>query len=156
MTTALHLDSPHPAALTEPNAGTALPPPPGLRIVCVDDNADAADSLGTLLDLVGCDVLVAHDAPSALERADAFRPEVWILDICLNEAHWDGCKLARAIRERPGGDGVLLVALTALGHYQAIQDIADAGFDLYFTKPVAPHELYAALNRFAEEGRPRV
>jgi CheY-like chemotaxis protein len=124
----------------------------GLRVLCVDDNADAADSLGTLLGLNGCAVAVAHDAISALGRADEFRPQVCVLDITM--PGMDGCELARRLRERPDGERLLLVALTARSHYQAIQEIADSGFDLYFAKPVDPMELYAALNRFAEKGRP--
>ena len=63
-----------PPALESTTAGHALPPPPGLRVLCVDDNEDAADSLGTLLGMVGCDVAVSHGAADALARAVAFRP----------------------------------------------------------------------------------
>jgi two-component system, OmpR family, response regulator len=152
MTTAPHLDNSLPA-LTEPNAGAALPPPPGLRVICVDDNADAADSLGTLLDMVGCDVTVAHDAKSALARVEEFQPEVCILDVCM--PGMDGCELARHLRENPGGERLLLVALTALGDHNSLERMADAGFDLHFAKPVTPRDLYQALNTFADARPPR-
>ena len=141
-----------PPALESATAGTALPPPPGLRVLCVDDNEDAADSLGTLLDMSGCEVAVAHDAAEALARVDAFNPQVCVLDITM--PRMDGNELAQRLRNRPGGTDVLLVALTALGDHGALERMADAGFDLHFTKPVAPQALYAVLNEFAARGRP--
>lgn len=133
-----------------------MPPPPGMRILCVDDNEDAVDSLGTLLAIVGCDVAVASDAVKALAQVEEFRPQVCILDITLNEIDWDGCKLAKEIRSRKWAEDCLLIALTALGDYKSLEWIADSGFDLYFTKPVEPKELFETLNRFAEKGRPRL
>ena len=151
--TAAHDPAAPPPALESTTAGHALPPPPGLRVLCVDDNEDAADSLGTLLGMVGCDVAVSNNAADALVRADAFRPQAFVLDITM--PGMDGCELARRLRAGPGGTEVLLIALTALGDYNSLERIADAGFDLYFTKPVAPARLYAALNTFAERGRPQ-
>ena len=151
MTPAPHLDNL--PALTEPTAGTALPPPPGLRVLCVHDNADAADSLGTLLDIVGCKVTVTHDALSALARVEEARPEVCILDISM--PGMDGCELARRLRAEPGGEQLLLIALTALGDHNSLERMADAGFDLHFAKPVPPRELYEVLNDFADTRRPR-
>lgn len=145
-------DPPAPPALESTTAGDALPPPPGMRVLCVDDNEDAADSLGTLLGMTGCTVAVAHGAPEALEIAPQFSPQVYVLDITM--PGMDGCELARRLRDSAGKDA-LIIALTALGDYNSIERIADAGFDLYFTKPVPPHELYAALNDFAEHGRPK-
>jgi CheY-like chemotaxis protein len=126
-------------------------PVPGLRVLCVDDNADAADSLGTLLELVGCAAAVTHDAVAALALIDEFRPQICVLDITM--PGMDGCELARRLRETPGGERMLLIALTALGGYQSLERMADAGFDLYFEKPVAVEELYAAFNRFARRAQ---
>lgn len=145
-------DDTAPPALTEKTAGTAMPPPPGLRVLCVDDNEDAADSLGTILEMVGCEVLVTHDAATALAKVAAFNPQVCILDITMPDI--DGCELARRLRELPGSEKQLLVALTALGDYNSLERMADAGFDLHFVKPLAPRELYATLNHFADRGRP--
>lgn len=153
MATATHIPIPESPALDETPTGHALPPPAGLRILCVDDNEDAADSLGTLLELVRCDVSVAHSAAEALEHVDEFRPDVCILDITM--PGMDGCELARRLRDGSAASDALLIALTALGDYNSLERIADAGFDLYFTKPVSPTELYAALNDYAQRGRPR-
>ncbi|QJX00545.1 response regulator [Frigoriglobus tundricola] len=127
----------------------------GVRVMCVDDNVDAADSLGTLLTMMGYEVSVAHDAGTALAHVEEFRPQVCILDITLKETDWDGCRLARALRERPGGQDMMLMALTALGDYNNIQRIADSDFDLYFTKPIEMKDLTASLEDFATKGRPK-
>jgi CheY-like chemotaxis protein len=119
----------------------------------VDDNADAADSLGTILQMVGCEVLVTHDATSALAQVEAFNPQVCVLDITM--PHIDGCELAKRLRALPGGDVQLHIALTALGDYSALERMADSGFDLHFQKPLPPAELYEVLNRFAEKGCPQ-
>jgi two-component system OmpR family response regulator len=137
----------HPPVTAKSSTGYELPPPPGLRVICVDDNEDAADSLGTLLTMVGCEVIVAHDAVSALDRIDEFQPQICLLDITM--PGMNGCELARRLRESPGGDRMLLVALTALGDYRSLEWMADSGFDQHFTKPVALSELYAAFNDFA-------
>jgi CheY-like chemotaxis protein len=92
-------------------------------------------------------VTVAHDARTALARAAAFRPQVCILDITM--PGMDGCELARRLRAAPGGEQLLLIALTAVGDHNSLDRMADAGFDLHFAKPVAPSELYEALNNFA-------
>jgi CheY-like chemotaxis protein len=123
-----------------------------MRVLCVDDNEDAADSLGTLLDLVGCEAAVAHDAAAALARAEEFRPQACVLDITM--PGMDGCELARRLRQGPGGEELLLIALTALNDYNSLERMADSGFDLHYPKPVPPAVLYEALNDFAERGRP--
>jgi CheY-like chemotaxis protein len=153
MATATHTPLTESPALDTSPAGHELPPPAGLRILCVDDNEDAADSLGTLLELVRCDVSVAHSAAEALEHVDEFAPQVCILDITM--PGMDGCELARRLRDGSSAADSLLIALTALGDYSSLERIADSGFDLYFTKPVSPGELYAALNDFAQRGRPQ-
>src|SRR5580704_15696005 len=100
-------------ALTEADGGNTLPPPPRLRVLCVDDNEDAADSLGTLLRMVGCETAVAHDAVTALAGVEAFLPQACILDITM--PGMNGYELARRLREGPRGGEMLLIALTALG-----------------------------------------
>jgi two-component system, OmpR family, response regulator len=125
----------------------------GLRVLCVDDNADAADSLGMFLELLGYEVTVTHDAPSALEAVAAgANPQACVLDITM--PGMDGCGLANALRSSPGGEDMLLIALTALGDYGSMSRMADSGFDLYFQKPVVPRELLDQLVTFAKNGRP--
>src|SRR5262245_32526936 len=141
-----------PSALTDSRSANALRLPSGLRVLCVDDNEDAADSLGTLLTMVGCATVVTHDAASALAQVEQFRPQAGVLDITM--PGMDGCELARRLRAGPGGKEMLLIALTALGDHNSLERIADSGFDLYFAKPVPPRELYAVLNDFIERGRP--
>ena len=129
-----------------------LTPATLLRVLCVDDHPDTADSLGTLLTLNGYDVAVAHDGEEALAAAVGLRPQACLLDITMPGI--DGNELARRFRAQPGGDAMLLVALTALGDYPSLERMADSGFDLHFAKPVEPAELYAALAEFARVGRP--
>src|SRR5258708_15235047 len=78
------------------------------RILVVDDNADAADSLGMLLEVRGDEVRIAYDGLEALEAEDAFKPEVVLLDIGLPKL--SGYDVARRIREARGAS-VLIVAI---------------------------------------------
>jgi two-component system OmpR family response regulator len=119
--------------------------PKPLKVLCVDDNEDAADTLGQMLSIVGHEVAIRHDGASALEVVEGgFQPDVAILDISMPGI--DGCQLAEALRARRGGKDVLLVALTALGDYGSLERMADSGFDLHFTKPVMPEQLYGVLD----------
>ncbi len=117
----------------------------------MDDNQDAADSLGALLSMVGCQTVVSHDAMSALAQVELFRPQACVLDITM--PGMDGCELARRLRAGPGGEEMLLIALTALSDHNSLERMADSGFDLYFAKPVPPRDLYVVLNDFADRGR---
>lgn len=123
-----------------------------LRVLCVDDHPDTADSLGTLLQLNGYQVAVGHDGEEGLAVAAGFNPQVCILDITMPGI--DGNELARRFRAAPGGNDMLLVALTALGDYPSLEKMADSGFDLHYAKPVELKELYAALAEYARDGRP--
>jgi CheY-like chemotaxis protein len=104
------------------------------RILVVDDNLDAAKSLAMLLKFQGHNVQSSYDGPSALKAADAFRPEVVLLD--LGMPRMDGYQVARQMRERPWGTGVLIVALTGYGQNQDRQRTAEAGFNAHLLKPV--------------------
>ena len=102
------------------------------RVLVVDDNEDAADSLATLLEVMGYQVRIAYDGPEALVAADEFVPAVALLDIGLPRL--SGYDIARHIRGRRGGD-VLLVAITGWGQEEDRRLARDAGFDHHFTKP---------------------
>ena len=116
-----------------------------LKVLCVDDNEDAADTLGEMLAINGHDVAVCHDGESALGVVEGgFRPDVAILDI--NMPGIDGCQLAAALRARGDNDDLLLIAVTALGDYGSLERMADSGFDLHYTKPVLPENLYSVLH----------
>jgi DNA-binding response OmpR family regulator len=102
------------------------------KVLVVDDNEDAADSLATLLGVMRYEVRVAYDGPEAIEAADQFEPAVALLDIGLPQL--SGYDIARHIR-RTRGDDVLLVAITGWGQEEDRRKAREAGFDHHFTKP---------------------
>jgi PAS domain S-box-containing protein len=112
--------------------------PSGLRVLVVDDNEDAAESLATLLQQAGHQVSVAHDGPTALAIADRERPRVVLLDIGL--PGMDGYEVCREMR-RTGLDEALIVALTGYGQDEDRQRTRAAGFDGHQVKPGDPIEL---------------
>lgn len=109
--------------------------PAPLRILIVDDHADAADCFALLLQLGGHVSRVAHTGEQAITLAEAFLPDVAFLDIGL--PGMDGHELAQALRRRLG-PSVMLVALTGWGGEEARQLALASGFDLYLTKPADP------------------
>jgi CheY-like chemotaxis protein/two-component sensor histidine kinase len=108
-------------------------PPSGHRLLVVDDNKDAANSLAVLLRLKGHDVRVTHDGPSALETADKFRPEIIFLDIGM--PGMDGYEVARRIRENPELRDVVLTAITGWGQQEDRRRSQEAGFNHHLVKP---------------------
>jgi PAS domain S-box-containing protein len=118
-------------------------PPPCQRVLVVDDNVDAADSLALLLRLEGQDVQVAHDGFAALEMARAFRPVIVFLDIGM--PGMDGYEVCRRLRQQSGEDSLLIVALTGWGQEEDRRRSQEAGFDLHFIKPVEPDALHKIL-----------
>jgi len=104
------------------------------RILVVDDNEDNAESLALLLRRHGGEVRTAYDGQAALEAAHAFQPDVVLLDIGLPLL--DGYSAARAIRERPWGKGITLVAVTGWGQEHDRRLSQEAGFDAHLVKPV--------------------
>jgi two-component system OmpR family response regulator len=116
--------------------GTAIP---NLRVLCVDDDPDTADSLAMLLELVGFDPFVYYDAKAALAAVDAIRPDAAILDLRMPGMH--GCDLARRLRAWAGNRPLPLVAVTAQSDDDVRRLTAEAGFDLHLVKPVDPDKL---------------
>jgi signal transduction histidine kinase len=114
-----------------------------LRILVVEDNRDAAESLRMLLELARHQVVVAHTGPSGLEAARQFRPDVVLCDLGL--PGMDGLAVARALRADPATAGARLVALTGYGSDADHGRAREAGFDLHLVKPVDPKELHRAL-----------
>ncbi len=117
----------------------------GWRILVVDDNADSADSLGELLRVLGNDVRIARDGLEAVAAAEAFRPELVLLDIGLPKLN--GYDVARRIRDQPWGRAVTLVALTGWGQDEDRRRSQQAGFDLHLVKPVELAALEKLLAR---------
>ena len=103
------------------------------RILIVDDNRDAADTLGMLLRNLGNEVRTAHDGLEALGAAEDFQPDVVLLDIGMPKMN--GYDAARQIRGRRG-KSVILIAVTGWGQEEDRRRSADAGFDHHLTKPV--------------------
>jgi signal transduction histidine kinase/integral membrane sensor domain MASE1/ActR/RegA family two-component response regulator len=136
-----------------PVSAATLPPPgksggpggpaPARRVLVVDDNADAADSLAQLLRLAGHEVRVAYDGPAALEAARTYRPDAVLLDIGL--PGMSGYEVAKLLRTQPGPRPTLLVAVTGYGRQEDRRRSREAGFDVHLTKPVDPHELERVL-----------
>jgi PAS domain S-box-containing protein len=113
------------------------------RILVVDDNRDAAETLGDLLRHMGHDVHMAHDGLEAVQAAAAFRPSVILLDIGLPKMN--GFEAARHIRKQAGGAEVTLIALSGWGQEDDKRRAAEAGFDSHLTKPVDLARLEGAL-----------
>lgn len=110
----------------------------------VDDNRDAADMLGMMLEQAGYEPTVFYDGPAALAGVGEVAPEIAILDIGLPEMN--GYAIARALRGRADlPEGLALVALTGWGGQSDKEKAADAGFDVHLTKPVDGASLRAAL-----------
>ncbi len=132
---------------------TPLPETPR-RVLIVDDNIDAATSLGTLLQHRGHSVHTCFDGSAAFAAAALSPPDVAFID--LNMPHPDGAELAVMIREQPWGENVKLVALTGMGQPADLERTRDAGFDEHLTKPAKPDALFRAVatprQRSAEAG----
>lgn len=113
------------------------------RILIADDNRDAADSLGVLLELDGHQVHLAYDGAEALEMCVREPPHIALLDIGMPKI--DGYELARRIRAHGWGSGIKLVAITGWGQRADRTRALDAGFTMHLTKPVTAEALAAVL-----------
>jgi PAS domain S-box-containing protein len=125
-------------------------PADGREVLVVDDNEDAAETLGEALRTLGHRVQVASDAPEALAMATDYVPEVALLDLGLPVI--DGCELAQRLRLQPGWSHVRLIALTGYGLERDRQRTRRAGFDAHLVKPVDLRTLHAALQSGTHEG----
>jgi PAS domain S-box-containing protein len=118
------------------SAASQATPGNSRRILVVDDNRDAAESLGMLLEMSGCTVSIAFDGPQALMAIESFKPDIALLDIGM--PGMDGYELARRIRSTHMGRNLILVALTGWGQADDKKRATEAGFDQHLTKPVDP------------------
>ena len=124
-------------------AGHQPPPPSGHRLLVVDDNQDAADSLAMLLRLQGHEVRVAYSGLAALEMTKTYTPDVVFLDIGM--PGMDGYEVARRLRQQPGLEKVVLAALTGWGQQEDRRRTAEAGFDHHLVKPPEPDAVEGIL-----------
>jgi two-component system CheB/CheR fusion protein len=115
----------------------------GLRVLVVEDNVDAAESLAALLRLWGHDVRMVHDGLKAIDEARRQHPEVVLLDIGLPGL--DGYQVAKRLREDAELDGALLVAMTGYGQPDDRRRSREAGIHHHFVKPVEPFVLRTLL-----------
>jgi len=120
-----------------------------VRVLVVEDNIDAAESLATLLRLWGHDVRVVHDGLDAVDAARSYLPEVVLLDIGLPGL--DGYQVAERLRGEAGLENTLLVAMTGYGQPEDRRRSAEAGIHHHFVKPVEP---FVLRNLLAEVAAP--
>jgi len=113
------------------------------RVLVVDDNVDAASMLAALVRQLGHDVVVVHDGPSALQAAEAYRPEVILLD--LGMPGMNGFEVARSLRERGITPVPRIVAITGWGKPEDERRTREAGFDMHLIKPVEESQIRQAL-----------
>ena len=121
-----------------------------LKILVADDNVDAAESLAILLRLQGHDVKVAHDGLGAVREAEAFRPEVALVDIGM--PIMNGHDVARWIRAQPWGGNILVIALTGWNQPMDRVQTSLSGFDKHLAKPVSIGDLTACFSAKRDSG----
>ena len=135
-------------ALHEKNEQLSAPAcadaPPRIRnVLVVDDNVDAADSLGELLAAWGYQVTVAHDGPAALAALQDTLPDIALLDIGMPAM--DGYELAAHLRFQPGCEDLTIVAITGSGGPEDVRRSRAKGFSAHLVKPVSAARLLTLL-----------
>jgi signal transduction histidine kinase/DNA-binding response OmpR family regulator len=133
----------------QPTAPQGVRPAKCLRILVVDDNHDAAQSIATFLQIDGHEVRLAGDGMQAIEVATGFAPEVVVLDIGLPSL--DGYEVARHLRQLAPTRHSLLLALTGYGQKQDRQLAQSAGFDQHFVKPADPAKLRSCIDSWVAQ-----
>ncbi len=113
------------------------------RVLVVDDNVDAAETLGLLLEILGAEVKVAHDGATALEQYAGYDPDLVLLDIGM--PGMDGHEVVRRIRAEYGARHTTVVALTGWGQAEDRRRSQEAGFDAHLVKPAGGDALKAVL-----------
>jgi len=134
-----------------PQVRLASPVPARIRVLVVDDNEDAANMLGLVLDAGGIEHRVVHDGASALKTADTFLPDVVLLDIGM--PGMDGYEVARRLRAHPDHARATLVALTGWGCEQDLAQSRAAGFDHHLRKPADIEQIMRLLASVAPTTR---
>jgi signal transduction histidine kinase/CheY-like chemotaxis protein len=136
-----------PTIATPPAAVTAPSPTPvatgPIRVLVVEDNRDAAETMRDLLQMAGCTVALAYSGPQALVTAPAFRPEVVLCDLGL--PGMSGYEVGVKLRQHPASARAHLIAVSGYGQVEDRERSRAAGFDLHLVKPVDPSELLRLL-----------
>jgi signal transduction histidine kinase/ActR/RegA family two-component response regulator len=125
-----------------------------MRVLVVDDNQDAADSMGALLRLLGVDAHVVYNGPDALAALHSYRPAVVLLDIGM--PGMDGYTVVRQIREQPIAKDLTLIALTGWGQEADRDRTRSAGFDYHLIKPADVNALETLLVSLEQGPRSRL
>jgi len=128
-------------------------PAESLRILVVDDNVDAAETLVAMLQDLGQEVRMVTEGRQAIDVAQAFRPHLVLLDLGLPDL--SGYEVARELRRRPDLSGIRLVALTGYGRDEDRKHSRDMGFDHHWVKPLDPRLLQELLAQLAGDGARR-
>jgi PAS domain S-box-containing protein len=132
------------AAAAKPASGTASPHSPSRRrVLIVDDNVDAAETLQMVVATMGHEAHTVHDGRAALDAARRNRPDIVLLDISM--PGMDGFSVARTMRAQPDLRDVRVVALTGFGQREDRRRTREAGFDDHLVKPVSPEDLRRLL-----------
>ena len=121
------------------------------RVLVVDDNRDAANSLGKLLSLAGAEARAVYNGFAALEVLPTYQPAVLLVDIGMPDM--DGYELARRIRQLPDCEDLTLIALTGWGQAEDRQRSQAAGFDFHLTKPADFNALQTLLDSLQDRQR---
>ena len=122
------------------------------RVLVIDDSRDGADSFAQVLNMHGLDARPLYDAGDAVDAALSFRPAVVFLDLLMPSV--DGFTAAREIRAQPQLAGLWLVALTGMLSPSGLREVAAAGFDAYYLKPMEPAVLTELLEKTTRDRVP--
>jgi two-component system CheB/CheR fusion protein len=145
-----------PGAVVERDAPEPTPtddtPQRGVRVLVVEDNLDAAESLGMLIEALGHRAVIVRDGQRAFEAARDARFEMILMDIGL--PGMDGYRVARRMRSEADLQSAMLVALTGYGRDEDRRRAIDSGFDVHLVKPVHPNALKHLLARAADRAQP--
>ncbi|WBY02528.1 PAS domain S-box protein [Ramlibacter tataouinensis] len=141
-----------PVEAPDRSGGQRLAAAPRRRVLVVDDNRDAADMLAEVLRVLGEEVCTAYDGVEGLARAEAWRPEVVILD--LGMPRLDGYGACRALRASEWGRDMVVLALSGWGQPADLERGAAAGFDGHLVKPVAPDILVRKIEELMAARHP--
>ncbi len=131
-------------AVRTPSAETAQPQG-ARRVLVVDDNVDAAESMALILKMSGYETQCAYDGPSAIDAAQYYHPDVVVLDIGL--PGMTGYEVAQKLRAQPQFRDTPIIAVTGYGQEEDRSRSRQAGFDHHLTKPVSPEVLQSFLSK---------
>jgi CheY-like chemotaxis protein len=132
-----------PQAVAEQSIAVLTGSKSGRRVLVIDDNIDAAESIAVFLRLEGHEVRTVSDGPQAVAIAQVFAPQVAVVDIGL--PGMNGYEVARRLRLKGSGAPALLIALTGYGQKEDRARSTEAGFDHHFVKPADPRLIQAAI-----------